>query len=75
MKPWKLEISSGLEKVLLRVPQKERHRFISALNNILENPGREQLFKVSEEIWRLRVGEWRIFLCLNLKNRSISAHY
>lgn len=60
---WVLEIDPEVSKILKRVPRKDTERIISTIENLVNNPyfGDIQKMRGEENVWRRRVGSYRIF--------------
>ena len=60
---WVLQIDPKVEKALKKIPQNSAKRIISAFEQLPSNPyaGDIQKMKGEKNVWRRRVGEYRIF--------------
>jgi mRNA interferase RelE/StbE len=72
-KNWVLQIDSAVFKVLQKMPRKEVKRLLAVIERLPLNPfsGDIQKMKGEENVWRRRVGSYRIFYELILKERII----
>lgn len=60
---WVLQIDNAVLKELKKFPQKDSQRLISVLENLTQNPyeGDIQKMKGEENVWRRRIGSYRVF--------------
>ncbi|MGH7763654.1 MAG: type II toxin-antitoxin system RelE family toxin [Candidatus Dormibacteraceae bacterium] len=66
-RPWRIEIRPGVFKSLRRLSRGERERILEA---IMRLPAGDVLrLQGTEQMWRLRVGDWRVRF-----HRDDSAH-
>ena len=61
-KSWVLQVDESVEKFLSRIPRKNAVRIISVISNLPSNPfiGDIQKIKDEENVWRRRIGNYRI---------------
>jgi mRNA interferase RelE/StbE len=62
-KNWVLEIDSDVGKVLEYVPRRDAERILGAIKFLPADPyfGDIQKMKGEEDVWRRRIGSYRIF--------------
>lgn len=62
-KNWVLQIDPEVLKTLKRFPQKDSRRIAIAIENLSTNPysGDIQKMKGEDNVWRRRVGSYRVF--------------
>lgn len=60
---WVLQIDPKVEKTLKKIPQKSAKRIVSAIEQLSSNPyaGDIQKMRGEKNVWRRRVGEYRLF--------------
>ncbi|MEK6819367.1 MAG: type II toxin-antitoxin system RelE/ParE family toxin, partial [Nanoarchaeota archaeon] len=60
---WALQIDPRLAKIFKKIPQNNVKRIIAAIEQLPNNPYGGDIQKMSGEknVWRRRVGEYRIF--------------
>lgn len=70
---WVLQIDESVHKFLSRIPRKDAKRIILVVSTLPDNPffGDIQKMKGEENVWRRRVGSYRIRYELILKERVI----
>jgi len=58
-----LRIDPKVSKTLKRIPKDSARRIVSVLDNLPDNPyfGDIQKMKGEKNVWRRRVGEYRVF--------------
>ena len=71
---WRVEIHNPFEKKLAKLPRPDRQQILSALEKLQQAP-----FPLAQSLkgrtdWRLRVGNWRILLRVDIKMRVIIAY-
>lgn len=61
--PWVVKADPSVAKALKRIPKNDRDRLMSAINALETDPraGDIQKIKGEENVWRRRVGSYRIF--------------
>ena len=71
-KSWVLQIDPSIGKNLKKFPTHDCHRILTAIDSLSDNPfgGDIQKMKDEDNVWRRRVGSYRIFYEL-LPNESI----
>ena len=62
-KNWELKVRNKIYKLVSRFPKKDRERIINTIESLPINPfeGDIEKMKGEENIWRRRVGAYRIF--------------
>ncbi|MBF0548187.1 MAG: hypothetical protein HQM08_27370 [Candidatus Riflebacteria bacterium] len=70
--PWKFFTTKRFEKEISNIPKKERDRIREAINKMIVSMGSAHIKKLTDN-WRLRVGNWRIFLDLDTTTGVITA--
>ena len=62
-KPWVLQTDPSIAKFLKKIPRNDAKRIVSAIESLSINPyaGDIQKMKGEENVWRRRVGSYRIF--------------
>lgn len=70
---WKVKIAKRASKQMKRVPEKDAKRLLSVLEGLTENPYRGDIEKIKGEdnVWRRRVGNYRILYEIKPKQRHI----
>ncbi|MFQ6084460.1 MAG: type II toxin-antitoxin system RelE/ParE family toxin [Candidatus Aminicenantia bacterium] len=70
---WKLKIAKRASKEMKRVPIKDAKRLLSILEELTKNPYQGDIEKVKGEdnVWRRRVGNYRILYEIIPKRRHI----
>ena len=70
---WKLKIRNGVYKDLERIPSPDQDRLMTAIEQLPLNPfaGDIEKMKGEENMWRRRVGAYRIFYTLNAHEKII----
>ena len=60
---WVLEIDPVIFKILKKIPRKDAQRILFAIENLSLNPygGDIQKMKDEKNVWRRRIGSYRIF--------------
>lgn len=60
---WVLQIDPKVIKILKKIPQNQAKRMITVIEQLPNNPygGDIQKMKDEKNVWRRRVGEYRIF--------------
>ena len=60
---WVLQIDPRVEKTLKKIPQNNAKRIITVIEQLPTNPyaGDIQKMKGEKNVWRRRIGEYRIF--------------
>ena len=72
-KNWVLQVDPVVFKALKKIPRKDAERILFIIENLPLNPfsGDIQKMKGEEDVWRRRVGNYRIFYELLFKQRII----
>ena len=68
---WVLIIDKAVKKQLQKIPKKDREKIIATINEFVINPytGDMEKMEGEKDVWRRRVGSYRIFYeILNNKN-------
>lgn len=70
---WKVKIAKRASKQMKRAPEKDAKRLLSVLEGLTENPYRGDIEKIKGEdnVWRRRVGNYRILYEIKPKQRHI----
>lgn len=60
---WVLQIDPKVEKALKKIPQTSSRRIVAALEQLPDKPysGDIQKMRGEKNVWRRRIGEYRIF--------------
>jgi len=70
--PWAVEFEQRAEKDLERLDPPVKQRVLSAIGRLAEDPGSARLRKLTGRAEsRLRVGDWRVIVELDLIARAI----
>ena len=71
---WNVKIAKRVLKEIKRIPKKDASRLLFVLEEISENPYRGDIEKIKgeENVWRRRVGSYRILYEIILSQKSIS---
>jgi mRNA-degrading endonuclease RelE of RelBE toxin-antitoxin system len=72
-KIWVLQVDPAVYKILKKFPRKEAERIIAAIELLPLDPftGDVEKMKGGEQVWRRRVGSYRIFYELLLQEKTI----
>ena len=73
--PWKLEKKPRFKKDISKIPQGEQNRIDAGIRGLINNPSQADIVKLNDQLWRLRVGDWRVFLDMDNKTGTITALY
>lgn len=70
---WVLQIDPQVLKALKHFPQKDKKRILSIINNLSADPYAGDLQKIKGEgnVWRRRVGSYRIFFEVYIQEKVI----
>ncbi len=70
---WLVSVDSGVYKTLTRFPQKDAERILIAFEELAINPYIGDTHKLGgiEQAWRKRIGSYRIFYEIDVKNKSV----
>jgi mRNA interferase RelE/StbE len=70
---WQLKIRDKTHKTLSRFPKKDQERLTVAIEGLPTNPFIRDIEKMrgEENIWRRRIGAYRIFYEINLQEKVI----
>lgn len=70
---WRLEIDPQVYKNLKKVPKKEIKKILDAIEALPANPysGDIQKMKGEVNVWRRRVGEYRVFYEISINENAI----
>ncbi len=72
-KPWSIEVKRRADRDISRLDRPVRDRVIVALEALAENPLGGSLRKLTgRDESRLRVGNWRVLLTLDVQTRTIN---
>jgi mRNA interferase RelE/StbE len=71
--PWAVHVDSAVRKQLRRVPAKDALRLVAAIADFAANPYAGDVVKMQgeEDVWRRRVGAYRIFYEVHPKEREV----
>mgnify|MGYP001614359493 FL=1 len=71
---WNVKIAKRVLKEIKKIPKKDASRLLFVLEEISENPYRGDIEKIKgeENVWRRRVGSYRILYEIILSQKSIS---
>ena len=61
--PWQLLVDRDAGKQLARIPKRDAERILTAITDLVVNPYSGDIVKMQgeEDVWRRRVGAYRIF--------------
>jgi len=70
---WKIKIAKRASKEMKRIPKKDAKRLLFVLGELAENPYQGDIEKIKGEdnVWRRRVGNYRILYEIIPKQRHI----
>ena len=70
---WELQIPKRVARQLKRLPRKESERVVSVIQQFASSPYAGDVEKMSgtEDLWRRRVGSYRIKYEINITRKSI----
>ncbi len=70
---WAVVIAKSAEKKLRKIPSKDQHYILKALEDMEQNPfsGDVVRLKNQDGVLRRRVGHWRIFFEIDFDNRRV----
>ena len=70
---WQLDVDRDVQKVLQRIPKKDAERVFLAITDLATNPYSGDVSKMHGEtdVWRRRVGPYRIFYEVLQKQRIV----
>ena len=73
---WQVAITRSAQKFLKRIAEKDATKIKAALREMVENPygGDIRKMKGEENVWRRRVGVYRIFFEISEKECSVSVY-
>ena len=71
---WKIKIAKRVSKEMRRIPKKDAKRLLFILEKLTEGPyqGNIEKIKGEDNVWRRRVGNYRILYEIKLKQRYIN---
>ena len=71
---WKVKIAKRASKQMKRVPKKDARRLFFVLEGLTKNPYQGDIEKVKSEdnVWRQRVGNYRILYEIEPKQRHVN---
>ncbi len=74
---WILQIDPSLIKSLKRLPQKDGRRILSVIESLSSDPfaGDIQKMKGEDNVWRRRIGSYRIFYEVVLKKKIVHVYH
>jgi len=59
--PLKAEFRPRFKKDLRALPDKDQNSINETINNFLNKNGQFDVIRLGDELWRLKIGPWRIF--------------
>lgn len=70
---WELQVDPGIYKTLKRIPLGEAQKILEVLSQLAQNPyfGDLQKIKGEKNVWRRRVGSYRIFFEIYPKEKVV----
>lgn len=70
---WAVSVAKRARRALLDIPEPDRRRIAQALAEMMTDPrgGDFKKLKGKSDLYRRRVGDWRIFLRLDARNRTV----
>lgn len=70
---WKVKITNKASKQMRRIPKKDANRLLFILEGLTNNPYQGDIEKIKSEnnVWRRRVGNYRILYEIKPKQRQI----
>jgi len=70
---WELQIDPSVYKSLKRIPVKDKKRILSFFSELEINPYSGDIAKIKnqENIWRRRIGSYRIFFEIYLEEKVV----
>jgi mRNA interferase RelE/StbE len=70
---WRVETSSRARRDLRRLDPPVRARVVDAINRLVSEPPAGDVIKLQgrEDEWRLRTGDWRVFMQLDSERRTV----
>jgi len=60
--PWKVVAKPHFLRDLKGIPEADRRRIQAAINRMVDSMSDAHIIKLSGDDWRLRVGDWRVFM-------------
>jgi mRNA interferase RelE/StbE len=70
--PWAVEFERRAEKDLARLDPQVKQRVLTAIGRLVEDPGSADLRRLTGRAEsRLRVGDWRVIIELDIASRTI----
>ncbi|MFY9462161.1 MAG: type II toxin-antitoxin system RelE/ParE family toxin [Candidatus Sungiibacteriota bacterium] len=70
---WEVRVPKRVKKVIKQFPYKDRARIIQALREFVIDPWAGDIAKISdrEDVWRKRIGNYRIFYSIQIRSRIV----
>ncbi|HEY3744473.1 MAG TPA: type II toxin-antitoxin system RelE/ParE family toxin [Bryobacteraceae bacterium] len=68
---WILLVTQPARKALARLPERDQHRIVAAMDRMAEDPFTGDIKRLEPDAWRRRVGNYRIFYDLDIDERTI----
>ena len=70
---WLVNVPNRVRKIIKKFPQKDQERVLAAMRNFVLNPFTGDIEKIEEKEngWRRRVGNYRIFYNIKIKERIV----
>ena len=72
---WKIIIAPIAEKRISKIPNPDKRRILTAINELYAGLSGDLKPLKNREEWRLRVGDWRILLDIDIEARFILVKY
>lgn len=74
---WQLQVDPQVYKNLKRIPKREVNRILDAINALSSNPYSGDIQKMAGEknVWRKRVGEYRLFFEISISEKTIDVFW
>ena len=72
---WKIVIAPIAEKCIFMIPNPDKRRILAAINKLYAGLSGDLKPLQGREGWRLRVGDWRILLDIDIEARLILVKY
>jgi mRNA-degrading endonuclease RelE of RelBE toxin-antitoxin system len=63
--PLKAEFRPRFKKELKALPQDDQADINQAINNLLRKTGTFDVIRLHADVWRLKIGRWRVFFSFN----------
>lgn len=68
---WEVRVPKGVRKQIKRLPMKDRGRVLDVFRALRTDPWSGDIEKIGgrDDLWRRRVGNYRIFYSINISER------